>query len=423
MFIKIPRSRPGEADFPRVLYARLSRFDYLSNREYKRASIEFDGIDAEKVDGITNVEERLFTESSHQPFALIRIITTRRRFEGVLGAPPAVGTWFRLRIEPQGPGLMTWQAQMGPDGYYAQSRMSTTGGGPLLDPLEPPRGPSPRSLGAAVAKEPLPTSIAELSSRFTVETDWSPIEQILQAVPPPKKIVIRDVGQASFASFLNAAGQSYLHFDTGLPVSWNAHTAPKSIGITFANDQLVVLSHWDWDHLHAAFSIKQLLDAKWIVPSQRLGPGAARLAMAIAKKGNLFVWPAGKTFNSSHMSIAECKGSPKNANNTGLALRAKLQSGREALLSGDADYSNIPVSLKAPADFLLVTHHGAAMAQGSTPIGRASKTGFAAVSYGAGNSYRHPNDATQQHHTLAGWGHWRTTARRPSRPRDNRYFT
>jgi competence protein ComEC len=256
-----------------------------------------------------------------------------------------------------------------------------------------------------------------------VGTDWTLIEQILQAVPPPEKIVIRDVGQASFASFLNDAEQSYLHFDTGLPVSWNAHTAPKSIGITFANEQVVVLSHWDWDHLHAAFSIKQLLDAKWIVPSQRLGPGAARLAMAIAKKGNLFVWPAGKTFNGSHMWIAECKGSPKNANNTGLALRAKLQSGSEALLSGDADYSNIPMSLKAPADFLLVTHHGAAMAQGSTPIGRASKTGFAAVSYGAGNSYRHPHDATQQHHTLAGWGHWRTTARRPSRPRDNRYFT
>ncbi|WP_165447898.1 ComEC/Rec2 family competence protein [Rhizobium ruizarguesonis] len=423
MLIKIPRSRPGEADFPRALYVRLTRLDYLSDSEYRRVSIEFDGIDAEKVDGTKDVEEGLFAESSHQPFALIRIITTERRFEEVLGAPPAVGTWFRLRIEPQGSGLMTWQAQMGPDGYYAQSRMSTTGGGPLLDPLEPPRGPSPRSLGAAVAKEWLPTSIAELSNRFSGATDWSAIEQILQAVPQPKKIAVRDVGQASFASFVDVAQQSYLHFDTGLPVSWNAHTAPKSMDITFANEQVVVLSHWDWDHLHAAFSIKQLLDAKWIVPSQKLGPGAARLALAIARKGNLFVWPAGKTFTGTHISLAECMGSPKNSNNTGLVLRATLQSGRDALLSGDADYSNIPVSLKTSADYLLVTHHGAAMMVGSTPIDPASNLGFAAVSYGAGNSYRHPHLLTELSHARAGWYPWRATARLYTIPRSNRYFT
>jgi competence protein ComEC len=422
VFIKIPRSRSGEPDFSRSLYARISRIDFLSNSEWKRASIEFDGIDMKKVDAAKDVEGELFDERSFQPFALARIITTVKRFEDFLGAPPTVGAWFWLKIEPTGSGLMTWQAQLGPDGYYAQNRAVTTNGGPLIDPFDEPRRPSPKSLGAAASKQSLPTSIADLSNRFTVGTDWNEIQHLLSTVATPAKIVVRDVGQASFASFVNSAKESYLHFDTGLPVSWNAHTAPRTLSMTMAKDQIVVLSHFDWDHIHAPYNVNELFDAKWIVPSQRLGPGAARLAIAIAKRGNLFVWPGGATFTNSVLSIAECGGPAKNLNNSGLALRATLQSGRQALLSGDADYMNIPLGLRSPADYLLVTHHGAAMAKGSYPIGKAAIVGFAAVSYGARNSYRHPNAMTERAHTSIGWSSWRTTARNGSSPRGDLVF-
>jgi competence protein ComEC len=422
VYFKIPRLRSGEPDFGRNIYARISRVDFLSNSKWKRASIEFDGIDAEEVDAAKDVERELFGEDSFRPFALARIITTTNRFEDFLGAPPTVGAWFWLRIEPTGSGLMTWRAQLAPDGYYAQDRLITTNGGPLIDPLAEPRGPRPRPLGAAASKQTLPTSIAELSNRFTVGTNWNQIRQLLKTVPLPSEIVIRDVGQASFASFVNTTQESYLHFDTGLPVSWNAHTAPKMLTMTLAKDQIVVISHFDWDHIHAPYNIRGLFDAKWIVPSQRLGPGAARLAIAIAKRGNLFVWPSGAVFTNSVLSIAECAGPANNLNNSGLALRATLLSGKKALLSGDADYNNIPSGLNTPADYLLVTHHGAAMSKGSSPVGNAGIAGFAAVSFGARNTYRHPNAATKRVHTSAGWPNWRTTARNGSSPRGDVSF-
>ncbi|UWU12800.1 metallo-hydrolase/oxidoreductase [Rhizobium sullae] len=423
MRIDIPTPTFPEDDRPRALYARLSRIDFLSASPYRRASIEFDGVDADQVDDSRNPEGELFNEKEFKAFALTRIVTTPRRFEEVMGAPPVVGSWFRLKIEPSGDGLMTWQAQLGPLGYYAQTRVVTVGGSPLVDPLSPPSGPSPKSLGAASAKEPLPTCIAELSNRFTVGRKWSDIEPILKSIAAPTEIVVRDVGQASFVSFVDKEGRSYLHFDTGLPVSWNGYTAPKKLDVDLAKDQIVILSHWDWDHLHAPCTIKDLYDAKWIVPSQRLGPGAARIAMAIAKRGNLFVWPYGAAFTTPDLSIAECAGKFGNANNTGLTLRARLRAGREALLTGDADYSTLPATMTAPVDYLLVSHHGAAMPVGSVPIARIGTVGFAAVSFGGGNTYRHPNAATELTHFKSGWGNWRPTARRPGiRPRGDRKF-
>jgi hypothetical protein len=51
----------------------------------------------------------------------------------------------------------------------------------------------------------------------------------------------------------------------------------------------VVLSHWDWDHLHFALRPegRYLKDSKWIVPIQKLGPGAARFANEHSKSGRL----------------------------------------------------------------------------------------------------------------------------------------
>lgn len=413
LFIDIPTTRYLK-EFPRrSLYARLSRIDFLSDRPYRRASFEFDGIDARSVDLATDVKKELFDGREFWSFGLVRIVTTPHRFSEVLGSPPVIGGWYHLELEPGvlHKGLMSWHAQLGPTGYYDQSRGSTISGSPLEDPLDPSDRPRARSLGAAASRQKLPQSIAELSKVATVSSDITVLEGILAQIQVPETIVVRDVGQACFTSFLTKDGDAYLHFDTGLPISFNGHTAPKSINVQPAKQQTVILSHFDWDHLHAPYSIPALLDAKWIVPSQKLGPGAARLALIIARRGGLHVWPAGHAYNSAAVSVAECSGTAGNVNDTGLAVVAKLASGKRALLTGDAAYSTLPAGFNKPVEYLVVSHHGAKCSGGlkglPTPSGKFEKS---VVSFGSRNVYRHPDLATKASHVSAGLRPWISTA-------------
>src|SRR3954464_1054331 len=62
-----------------------------------------------------------------QPFALLRIVTTRARFLKFAGAIPMPGDWFHLEIEARGIGLPTWHAQLvAADGYSSHARGVTT---------------------------------------------------------------------------------------------------------------------------------------------------------------------------------------------------------------------------------------------------------------------------------------------------------
>jgi len=421
--VAIPRPVFLEEPVRRSLYARLDRVDFLSDQPYRRAAFEFDGIDADDVDDAKG--EVIPFLKKNQSFGLAKIVTTPARFEDVLGAPPVVGTWFRLKLEPSlSSGLMTWHSQLGDDGYYLQSRTTTVSGFPLVDPLAQPTGPAPRSLGAAASRPKLPKSIAELSRVATVHSNWSGVMGLLNALPLPVRIVVRDVGQASFCSFLDSNGESFAHFDTGLPVSFNGKTAPSVIEIAPAGQQTVILSHFDWDHLHAPYTVPSLFDANWIVPSQRLGPGAARLALIIARNGRLHVWPTGKvSFNPLAYSVGSCFGPVASINDTGLTVRATLASGKVALLTGDVNYSLLPKSMRGACDYLLVSHHGAKMKHGPKHIPKPKKGGTAAVSFGSGNTYRHPHSATETDHAAAGWGTWEATAgTQYIRPRGDRYF-
>jgi competence protein ComEC len=110
-------------------------------------------------------------------------------------------------------------------------------------------------------------------------------------------------------------------------------------------------------------------------------------------------------------------------NDTGFAIRAVLASGKVALLTGDVDYSLLPKALSRPCDYLLVSHHGARMKHGSAAIPKPTTGGAAAVSYGSGNTYRHPNHVTRADHAAAGWGTWNETAGiQYVKPRGDRYF-
>lgn len=409
-------------EFPRrSLFARLSRIDYLSVNPHRRASFEFDCIDAKDVEKIGSGLPKAFEADDRSPFALLRIVTTPPRFAEIAGANPQLGDWLRLEIEPGRGGPPTWHSQLGESGYTDLSR------GQLRDAnwLEGRRGPpkQPHSLGAAVAPHSnLPSPLRAVCFALPTSDCNAAIAVVLRKIPPAHAVTVWDVGQASFSTLVDDKQRSLLHFDTGFPLSFNHRTFPPAPpAVEHSKTPPVILSHWDWDHLHGAWSMPELLRSTWIVPDQPLGPGAARLAYAIQARGQLLVRRHGAKSRFKFGRLGQGQGSPSSLNDSGITLRADLSNGHSVLLTGDADYQYLPSQMKR-ADNLVATHHGARFA-GAAAIVPSPKNanGKLYISYGTRNVYRHPNDGSLRKHTHAGWPpHISTAGRHGFGPRGDR---
>lgn len=420
----VPRTSYVSVFPTRRVYARLVKSDYLSLSEYRRVSLEFDCIDADSMTDVGDEVKKLLGEEDYYHFSLLRIVTTERHFEDVVGETPDVGRWFFFEIgeERIGAQLMSWHAQLGPEGYYEQSKGYTIGGQSLQDPDDPDFSPAPRSLGAAAVRKLLPKSISELSRLVSVTSNTMDIERFLNSVEQPVSCLVRDVGQANFVSLLDQNNNAYFHVDVGLPVSWNGHTAPKTLSVSSRSDQVVLLTHFDWDHIHAPYTVPSLFAANWIVPAQKIGPGAARLMLKVAKSGSILVWPTGYVYRGPHLTIGDCVGVSTSLNDTGLAAVFELKTGFTVLLCGDADYRALRPDLTLHVDHLVVSHHGAAIV-GAVPISPCLAGGTAVVSYGSQNVYGHPHHTSEPAHYHAGWGPWIPTAATSFNARGGRLLT
>ena len=412
MFFSYPSG--SKPEFPsRRLYSRVTRVEALSTKLHRRISIEFDAIDADIVDDAGHDLRDLFKGKSTKPFALLRTVTTPSRFNAFSGSIPEMGDWYYLEIgQGVGSGLPTWHAQLGENGYVTHSRGNTEFAQRLPSPDEEP--PTvPRSVGAAAVRPPtLPSSVAELcripSGAITSKYQ---VTKLLKSVGIPTAVVIRDVGQASFATFSDGTGKSLLHFDVGIPISFNKHTFPKQFSYDASETPIIVLSHWDWDHLHGAHLFPHLCNCKWVVPDQHFGPGAARLAIKLAGAGNLYVWPATLQSQFPFGRVGKCGGSAGNPNDTGLALRSRLKSSRSVLLTGDADYQALPILFRMPVAHLVATHHGARFHAADQLVPRPTSSASTLVlSFGSRNCYRHPNADALKVYSKIGWLNQLSTA-------------
>ncbi len=360
-------------------------------------------------------------------FGLIRVVTTLNHFENVSGRTPRIGDWFEFKLAPKGSpttrrpriGIPTWYAGLTGSGYTTYSTGHTTSIDFLVD--DEADGPLPSSLGAAVVlTKRLPSSISNACSLTSIANQSSPstVLRQLSGSRPASDIVVFDVGQASFNQVRDASGKAIFFYDVGLPISFNRHTAPPELAFHMSEGAPVVLSHWDWDHLHAALRFPALLERPWVVPRQKLGPGAARLAHILAAKNNLHVWTSGHA-QTSFGILSSCSGPYGDQNNSGLAVQVNLRRGRTALLVGDADYSAARIGGRSlNPDYLVATHHGALFSGGVVSVPRPSAIGDTYVlSFGAGNVYRHPHDVALDLHKRAGWRHELSTAARHGSPR------
>lgn len=377
----------------RRLLGRVVRVEKVDGRPEGKTSYEVDAIDV--------LNRTLGNELADAPvaaFALLRIVTTPRCFFDMAGVEPKVGDWLVLvtALRDKVPGgaarLPAWQAQLGEAGYTQQSRGYVVGAGIVISDGDP----EPRSLGAMAA----PTWMqrrARIMSQFPrgAVASSAAVTRTLASIQGIARVLVRDVGQANFCSLTDASGKSLVHFDAGWPVSFNGKSVPIQ-PLAPLGDAPVILSHWDWDHLHGYHRFPSLRQRRWIAPVQRLGPGAARVADELSRAGQLQGLQASVSLPWGDLEL--CVGAGDNLNQTGLALRVELGGGRSVLMVGDADYDNAPsLMAAAPYDGLVVTHHGANF-DGNVPssVAHGNK---AVISCGRPNTYRHPRKAAIARHT------------------------
>lgn len=460
------------AEFPqRRLYARVARAEQIGTGPYARHSYEFDAVDVEVSSG--GRFEPLFDADDQRHFALVRVVTTEGLFDRTFGTVPQPGYWFALDIGPKGGGPITFHAQLTGTGYSVMSRgtlQSATflfadedlgggpdrgpdgdgggrGGGLLPDALRLTEDRVPvveveidgfasirRGTGKEQEKGRIKVGLRSLGAAASVDIDAAKalanecefpqgaltqagdIQTVLASKPSPHAISINDVGQASFATLLDDKQRPLVYFDAGWPVVFNGKTAPKSPP-SLSSGTPVIVSHWDFDHISGFFRFPELGQAPWIAPVQRLGPGARKIAAALAGRNLLMGW-SGSSIALPWGELVKCSGLPKMVNHSGLALIVLLDSGKKALLAGDANYESINLP-NTSFSYLAVTHHGAHF-EGSVPTPIAGGA-LGIISVGRGNVYGHPKAASIAKHTRAQWLLDRTAGTRKKRRGDRTF--
>lgn len=321
-----------------------------------------------------------------------------------------VGQWVSLTLDPfrKSRGPLAQLCPLGEEGYDEVIKLTLgeiTVFGPEPDPI--------RSLGAAANNDKaLASSLAVAGRMFegapSAHTLFKMYWEIAQATP--QKICIFDVGHASFSSVLSSKNKPIIHFDAGWPIGFNHATYPAKLP-TVKPANIVVLSHWDWDHLHGYHKWPHLKKCTWVTPVQDLGPGALRVAEKLDHEHRLISIGINsrsmrKTkeigqFKLHYVDPSSEKNKSKIRNNSGLALSVNLLSGKQAMMPGDADYDKILPRNYPKPDLLVVSHHGATVS--GNIVRPRKKNGKAVVSLGLGNKYGHPCIKTIATHKKNGW--------------------
>lgn len=407
MFIKM-------AEEPRSYVGRIESVERHSERPGSRYTIIIDAADV-RID-LKAAKSDLNRERGN--LAILRVMTTADKFARMAqlasaadgdGAENLAGRWVELRLVPPGTesGPRAQVCLLGDTGYedivvYTVAEIIEFG----FNPLErPPSGRTHRSTeqlvtalyfeGLSHKARQLPRPTAHNSAALHKAMSSAQIAQV----------IVHDVGHANFTTLLDVAGRPVLHFDAGWPLGFNRKTCPpKALSINFA--PIVVLSHWDWDHLHGFHKWQQVRDAFWFVPEQHLGPGAKLVSDYLEAKGRLTVYAHQPGFQQTYGDIRVIGADPslitdksKRRNNSGISMVIDLKAGGRILLPGDADY--VVTGAGISSDLLVVSHHGAEIS-GAPPLA-AKGNPRAVVSMGLGNCYQHHSAASLAAHGAKGW--------------------
>ena len=229
-----------------------------------------------------------------------------------------------------------------------------------------------------------------------------PLDLLRIVGPVIESVTVYDVGQGNALALCDPRGVPQIYFDLGGGCYLNRRTYPYQRRFCTTTKPTVVLSHWDSDHYYSALRSSDLQKLVWIVPSQRIGPRAAKFASAVAKNGELHVWTAQGSIVVGSITLIRCIG--RNRNNSGIALLVQfkhLDTKASILLPGDAVFRNIPMVSTQAFTGLVASHHGGDI--GSRASIPHTRNGLIAYSFGRGNTYHHPSQRMQGEYVARGW--------------------
>ena len=277
----------------------------------------------------------------------------------------------------------------------------------------------------ASAARSSPAESAALDAQFDIDlwpnaTDEQ-IDKALSAIGDPESLVAYDVGQGTALGVLDRYESVQLFFDLGAGAYGNIKTRPAQLRFCWRAKPPVILSHWDTDHWAGEGRDPRAVKATWVAPRQsNLGPTHHAFAGKIATSGKLLIWaaPAGTVrhcaFGARHtLTLARCTG--RSRNGSGIAALVQTEDGEAWLLTGDAGYHELGLTLPAQLRTVVVPHHGADMGSNSIPPPRPNGYTRLVYSFGPDNSHgrtkiKHPTSAAVRDHIGSGWQHgtWNT---------------
>ncbi|RVJ72529.1 ComEC/Rec2 family competence protein [Sinorhizobium medicae] len=259
-------------------------------------------------------------------------------------------------------------------------------------------------------------SVRPVSKRLTralqQATDLTPDvrseDEIEQALPTSsvEHVFVLDVGQGSANALVTASGEVFAYVDFGAGVLKDIGTWPPAmLGICLQYDPVIVLTHWHYDHFHAANIYPAAQHRTWIAPYQSVGPGPqSAMASAIAAAGTLMIWNGSGILQAGKLELERCNGPANNQNRTGIAVWVWGSPGSDPiLLPGDAGYSDIHSLAAGKAVAGLVAAHHGGRAPGRPPVRPGASTPRLALSYGYNNSYTHPLQNSLRGLTASHW--------------------
>lgn len=366
-----------------VFIESVSKTEIVGTNPYIRTQYMLDAIDERYLDSAHQLK------ISDEGLSIMRLQTTTKRlgttFE--LDTDRIEGRWasIELGIKPGMPHVWKLNAT---DSYSGNIERFNLISFSLID--------SKSNLG----KKLISFCTVKAKKILTLSTDL--VKPVSRTIPIGVRVV--DVGHASCIAIhvsKNIKSKILGYYDVGAPVFFHLKAFPKTFADTLRvpSDGFVVLSHWDFDHYALAVTkMHSLQKLKWFAPDQPIGPNASRLQKLLGVNLTFVNTP----YHLIQSSMVMWKGTAHtdDRNNSGYAMR--IGNDVEAvLLTGDVGYDYLPSSAKANIRGLGITHHGG---NGSAnPPPPLQPNCVAAVSYGLGNRYKHPNIQRLTDHTALGW--------------------
>jgi hypothetical protein len=377
----VPHDREMDGEPSRRVYARVDRVDVDAD---SRGVLLLDSVDADWLDQVGD-EIAWLGDSSLSHDAGRRISVVEAPVEPDEDVCRPEGSWWELSFEGSAFEVSHYLNLFAP---------------PLERQIDRPR--------------PLGRAEVELVERVTgldacPDASAARIQEVLSIGRPVDAVAVYDVGQGACNALLHD-GVPLLYFDAGgaaLRDTWTFPNALQSFCTSFHPP--VVLSHWDWDHWSSARRDRALMHRPWIVPRHdgSLGPVHTRFLGELIEAGEVLVWPSGlSSLGVGGLTVSLCTGSPRDRNNSGLAMALDGPQGEEEkrmLFPGDSAYQFVRGS-RGDFTSVVVPHHGGRTRSRWLPGCDGAPCGRLVYSYGLNNSYGHPFADVEEDHAAT----WKT---------------